>query len=151
MTMTDQKSQWSSGVNQAMREIEGRYTPPRASVSIMSANRSLPNWFMYTVIGILILIALIEINRADGSHALSPDRDFHTGSRVALLMIAEDIERIRNLEGSVPDQLDTALGYVLDVEYRKLDDKSFVLQMNTDRGVLVFNDSIDSVELEGIN
>ena len=118
--MTENKSNhsWNVGIEQAMQEIEGRRgTTMVTSVSVMNRNHSLPTWFQYSLVGLLVLIAVIEFARYRSPHALAQDRDFETGARVGLLMVAEDIERIRVMEGSVPDRMESALGKVLGVQY----------------------------------
>ena len=150
--MAENKSNhnWNVGIEQAMQEIEGRRgTTVVTSVSVMNRNHSLPNWFQYSLVGLLLLIAVIEFARYRSPHALAQDRDFETGARVGLLMVAEDIERIRSTEGRVPDRLESALGKVLGVQYRKLDDESFELSLDTDFGRLVFDDYENSVKMTG--
>ncbi len=150
--MTDNKRDqgWSAGIEQAMQEIEGRRTPTVVtSVSVMNKNHSLPSWFQYALIGLLVVIAIIEVTRDRSPHALSQDRDFATGSRVGLLMVAEDIERIKAEEGKVPDRMESALGQVLGVQYQRIDDGSFELSLDTDSGRLVFDDDGNTIRMQG--
>lgn len=141
---------WNLGIEQAMQEIEGRRgTTMVTSVSVMNRSHSLPAWFQYSLVGLLILLAIIEFARYRSPHALAQDRDFETGARVGLLMVAEDIERIRTMEGRVPERMESALGKVLGVQYKKLDDDSFELSVDTDFGRLVFDDFENTVRMKG--
>ena len=141
---------WDHGIDKAMKELGGTDYSSVKTVSMrVSEPHNLPNGLLYVVIGLLLAFIVFRWIGHESPHQLAEDRDFETGSRVALLMIAEDIERHRNLEGRLPGELVSPLGRVLDVEYSKLDDDTFSLKMQAEEGVLVFQDSNRTISMIG--
>ena len=150
MSPTRKTTHWDHGIDRAMKEIDGTDYSNVKTVSIkVSEPHNLPNGLLYGVIAVLLAFIVYKWVSHESPHQLTQDRDFETGSRVALLMIAEDIERHRNLEGSLPRELVSPLGQVLDVEYSKLDDDTFTLKMQAEESVLVFQDSTRTISMIG--
>jgi hypothetical protein len=150
MSPTRKTTHWDHGIDKAMKEIDGTDYRNVKTVSVkVSEPHNLPNGLLYGVIGLLLAFIIFRWVGHESPHQLAENRDFETGSRVALLMIAEDIERHRNLEGRLPRELVSPLGQVLDVEYSKLDEGTFSLKMQAEDGVLIFQDSNRTISMIG--
>ena len=144
-TSTDGLSnRWGQDIDRAMQQIEN---PTVEQGVIYSRSYYLPYWFPYVTIAVLVVVIFSQSSSYNAPHPMSDDRDFETGPRVAMLMLAEDVERYRDTEGKLPDELPGALGDILDVHYEKVDKNTFELRMNTDISTLIFNDNTKSISI----
>ena len=144
-TSTDGLSnRWGQDIDRAMQQIE---KPTVEHGNIYSRSYYLPNWVPNVAIALLVVVIFSQSSSYNTPHPMSDDRDFETGPRVAMLMLAEDVERYRDTEGKLPDELPGALGDILDVHYEKVDKNTFELRMNTDISTLIFNDNTKSISI----
>ena len=108
---------WEKNIEKAMTEVDGNRGGRLANGGV-----TLPNWIPYVVcvlFGFLLADVLIN-DRA--VHSVNENRDYNTGGKVALLMVAEDIQSYWDTYGSLPDDVPGSLAQVLDISYEKLSD-----------------------------
>ncbi|TYC53210.1 hypothetical protein FMN52_19015 [Marinobacter sp. BW6] len=141
--MTDIQNRWESKIERAVNEIEGRGASKRNSRSI-----ELPPWFPYICFLVLgVFIANIYLS-GSSYHEDSAPQEFQTGGKVALLMMAEDIEHFRKMNGRLPDAIPGALQNLMDVSYQKLSDDEFRLEVEHYRAKIRVGNGKELLEVE---
>ena len=142
MTTTNKK--WQANIASAVDEIDASTTAP----SSMSVSYQLPNWLPYLLCLTLgFLVAKSWLTDAP-PHPINNDRDYATGGKAALLMVAEDIQSYWDTYGALPDKVPGPLAQVVDVTYDRINDRHFRLSMQHGNSRLVFDGAEDNLYLE---
>lgn len=140
MNTDSASNRWNQNIDRAMHEING------SGRTIRSGGVTLPNWvpaMAFVLLGILIARLLFTDTMP---HPVAPDRDYGTGGRVALLMIAEDLERYRQMSGALPSEIPSPIAKVMDVDYEKHGDQ-FVLIYHGADGVITLDERNTSLTM----
>ena len=122
--MSSMNERWEKNIAKAMNE-----TGQSTSNSGQGSSFYLPNWFPYgicLVFGFLLAKTLVFGIEA---HPVNENREYETGSKVALLMVAEDVESYLNNYGELPDEVPSPIASVMSVSYEKLSNDHFRLTM----------------------
>lgn len=130
---------WEKNIAKAMGEVERRGSSRGAGSGI-----SLPDWIPYglcLVFGFLLADLLVNDR---GIHSVNEGREYSTGGKAALLMVAEDVQSYWDSYGSLPDDVPGSLAHVLDVSYEKLADNEFRLRMPFEGAFIEFIGNEDS-------
>ena len=135
---------WGEDIDRAMRQIE---IPMAKTKSTLTRSHGVPIWVLYVSIFILVIVVVFRAPSYDTPHPIAEERASEMGPRVALLMLAEELERYRLQHGKLPKALPGALGSVLDVEYKKLNNHKFELQMTSSEGRLVLRDDSSTISV----
>ena len=135
-------SNWGEDIDRAMRQIE---IPAAKTKSALKRSHLVPIWALYLSIFLLVIIVLFRAPSYDAPHPIAEERKSEMGPRVALLMLAEELERYRLQHGQLPKVLPGALGNVLEVEYKKLNNHKFELHMASSEGRLVLRDNSSTI------
>ena len=130
---------WEQNIAKAMNEIEGDGRGQRGGGGF-----SLPDWVPYGLCLVFgFLLADLLLNER-GVHSINETREYATGGKVALLMVAEDVQSYWESYGSLPKDVPSPLASVMAVTYEKLSDKEFRLRMPFDGSFIEFVGSEDS-------
>ena len=140
MTTTDK---WEKNITKAMKEVDqGREKKQASSVLV------LPDWTAYLacmVFGFLLADLLL---RGNDLHPINQDRDFSTGGKAALLIVAEDVQSYWDTHGELPDDPPSPLVSMLDVRYEKLTAEHFRLSMKHVDSTIVFDGHENTLTME---
>lgn len=141
--MVSPNKRWEANIAEAMSETQKAQRETSTSATIM-----LPNWAAF---GVCILFGFLfakTVVTGVETHPVSSDRDYQTGSSVALLMAAEDVEHYRTTYGKLPDQLPSPIGAVIDISYEKINSEHFRLTMPHGDSKIVFDAQEDKLSME---
>lgn len=135
---------WGEDIDRAMKQIEKPISTTKAT---FSNSYSIPPSLLYVAIVILLVLLVHRAPSYDAPHPVAQNRDMGTGPRVAMLIVAEEIEQYRIDNGQLPKELPSALGNLLDIEYKKIGKNKFELQMYSKEGKLVLKDNSSSISV----
>ena len=141
--MASTNKRWEENIAEAMNETQ-RADQPRSDANAIY----LPNWFSY---GICILFGFLlakTLSLGIEAHSTNEERDYQTGSSVALLMVAEDVEHYRTTYGKLPDEFPSPIATVMNVSYEKITNDHFRLTMPHGDSNLIFDASADKIVME---
>lgn len=133
---------WQQNIAKAMNEID-HDEKKNKSPSVFY----LPSWLPYVsciVFGFFVADMMLS-NR--GEHPTNENRDYLSGGRAALLIVAEDIQSYWDVNGSLPKAAPT-LADVLEVSYEKISDDHFRLSMPHLGSMIVFDGREQSFSME---
>ncbi|WP_462177078.1 hypothetical protein [Pseudoalteromonas gelatinilytica] len=140
--MISTNKRWQESIAQAMDETQNNQrNKNRASIV-------LPSWLPYAAyiaFGFLLAKTLLIGHE---THPVNYDRDYQTGSSVALLMIAEDVEHYRTTYGELPDDLPSPIASVMDVTYEKITNEHFRLTIPHGDSTITFDAKDDKIYME---
>jgi len=140
--MANNKVDWEQSIANAIDEIDN---PKGRDASKFIIN--IPSWAPYFLCLVLgFLIADLWLNNHSG---YSQDSSRHTvkGGKVAVLMVAEDIQTFLNENGELPNKAPGHLADDFNIKYIKLDQQHFKLEMPFDGDTIVFDASENSLEI----
>ncbi|WP_210394744.1 hypothetical protein [Motiliproteus sediminis] len=137
---------WNDNIDRAMQQIDR----PAVANNSRRLSITLPNWANYAVFLILGMQVSHFLVAGETTHPVADDHDYYTGARVAMLMVAEDIERQRDLTGQLPDTIPGGLGLALNVSYEKRDDGHYVLTYNDGSGAVEFDGRLRQFGLDTV-
>ena len=135
---------WGEDIDRAMKQIE---KPISKTKSAVSKSYSIPPWVFYVSIVIFFILIVHRAPSYADPHPVAQNRDLETGPRVAMLIVAEEIERYRLEKGNLPEELPSVLGIALDIEYERISNNKFELQMDSKEGKLVLNDNSSTISV----
>lgn len=131
---------WETNIANAIKEVD-------QSGNQSSSGYLLPVWIPYLaclVFGMLLADLFIN-NRA--THPINEARDYGTGGKVALLMVAEDVQSYWDSYGKLPDEAPSSIAQVLNISYEKLANDRFKLWMQNGDETIELSASEDTVDL----
>ena len=140
MALTE--ADWQKNINQAMQELDGN-----SKHGFSARSFTMPNWLPYVACILLGIVVARHWFSTSDAQSINADRNFTMGGKVALLMVAEDIESFRERRGYLPDAPPGSIAKVLEIAYKKLDDVNFELSMPSMGSTLVFSDRHDRLEM----
>jgi len=140
--MRNKKVDWEQSIANAIDEIDSP-KGKAGSQFIISVPRWAP-YFLCLVLGFLIADLWLS-NRTDYSQTST--RHTVSGGKVAVLMVAEDIQSFWNENGELPVRAPGHLAGDFNIEYIKLDEKHFRLEMPYNGDTIVFDASENSLEI----
>ncbi len=137
------ENKWEQNIAKAMSEAS-----QADEHGVLSRSWYIPSWLPYVVF--LVFGFLLAKTFATGvdAHPVNEQRDYETGSKVTLLMVAEDIESYLSAYGELPDDVPSPIASVMDIDYQKLDGKHFRLRMPYGAGAITFDAREDRLVLE---
>lgn len=131
--MTSTSDEWEKNIAKAVNQ-----TDRSAAVHPVRSGLTLPNWFplaISLVFGFMLAELFVS---GDAPHSVNDSREYETGSRVALLMVAEDVESYVEAYGELPEDSFSPIASVMNVTYEKLSDEHFKLTMPFGDEILTF-------------
>ncbi len=137
-------SSWGEDIEQAMKQIE---KPTSKTKSVVSKNHTTPPWVLFVSIAILLVLIVLRAPSYVTPHPVGKNRDMESGSRVAMLIVAEEIEQYGLENGKLPKDLPSDLGRSLGIEYAKTNNDHFELQMTSSEGRLVLRDGSSTISV----
>lgn len=135
---------WGEDIDRAMKQIE---KPVSTTKATFTNSYSIPPSLLYVAIVILLVLLVHRTPSYEEPHPVPQNRDMETGPRVAMLMVAEEIEQYRLENGKLPKEIPSALGNMLDIEYKKMGSNKFELHMYSNEGKLVLKDDSNSISV----
>lgn len=140
--MATNNDRWEQKISAAVEEIESR---ERYSAS--GGGFSLPSWTPY-VASLILGFQIARFAVSDGlTHEPPSARDYTDGGRVALLMVAEDIEAHRNRTGKLPATPNNPLAQALGMEYEVVEGDRFKLSIIENGKKLSFEEGRDRIKI----
>lgn len=140
--MDSTNKRWQENIAEAMNETQKNQSM-NSRTTIM-----LPSWITYAVCIVFgFLIAKTAVTGVK-THHTNYDRDYQTGSSVALLMVAEDVEHYKTNYGKLPDELSSPIAAVIDVSYEKISKDHFRLTMPHGDSTITFDAKDDKIYMD---
>lgn len=115
---------WEKNIAKAMNETEQSTLRNRQAKSFY-----FPNWFPYGVCLVFGFLLAKMLAVGIETHQVNDKRNYETGSKIALLMVAEDVESYLNAYGELPEEVPSPIASVMDVSYERLTNDHFRLTM----------------------
>ncbi len=141
--MISTTKRWEENIANAMNEAQGEGRQRGSSVSIY-----IPNWVSYVICVLFGFMVAKTFFMGVDSHPVTNDRDYQTGSSVALLMVAEDVEHYRITYGELPDTVPSAIASVMDISYEKITNNHFRLSIPHGNSSITFDAKDDKIIMD---
>ena len=135
---------WGEDIDRAMKQIE---KPVSTTKATFTNSYSIPPSLLYVAIVVLVVLLVHRAPSYETPHPIAENRDMGAGPRVAMLMVAQDIEQYRSENGQLPKEIPSALGNVLDIKYKRIGKYKFELHMYSKEGKLVLKDNSSSISV----
>lgn len=140
--MVSTNKRWEENIANAMNESN------KSNKTDVSAAIILPSWLSYSVCILFGFLLAKTLVTGVQTHQTNLERDYQTGSSVAILMAAEDVEHYRTTYGKLPDELPSAIAAVIDVRYEKVNKDHFRLTMPHGDSTITFDAKEDKIFME---
>ncbi len=141
--MISTNKRWEENIANAMNEAQEGTQRKAGTASIY-----IPDWLSYVIcIAFGFMLAKTFFTGVE-THSVNNSRDYQTGSSVALLMVAEDIEHYRTTYGELPDTAPSPIASVMNISYEKISPEHFRLSIPHGDSSITFDAKEDKLVMD---
>jgi hypothetical protein len=141
--MTPTSDKWEKNIAKAMSQADHSSESKDVSSGI-----TLPNWFPLAVCAVFGFMLAKLVTFGNEVHPANEGRDYAMGTRVALLMVAEDVESYFETYGELPDYSPSPIASVMNVTYERYSGDHFKLTMPSGDDTLTFDGTAKTLSLD---